>query len=72
MLSLQIQKWSVFSTKWYQEYIHLAGGMKTPRICHVDVKSIVGHVLMIPYNKEKDSYIQIWDKSLWGNEFYEC
>ena len=29
------------------------------QICHLDVKLIVGHVLMIPYNKEKDSYIQI-------------
>ena len=62
------KKGSVFSTLWKQEYVDHGHG-KMPRICHVNVKSIVGHVLMVPSDTDEGTYHQIWDKQFWADEF---
>ena len=63
------ERGSVFSTTWKQEYVSTESGNIIPRICCVDVKSIVRHVLMIPSNPFDGTYYQVWDKCHWGEEF---
>ena len=63
---------SVFSTKWQQSYVYLAGSRKTPNIQLVDVNAIVRHCLMVPHDVSQSGYHEIWCKELWGNEFNDC
>ena len=61
----KFSKGSVFSTKWKQEYIYHKSQKKVPRICHINVDAIVGHAVMIPSDKKKGTYHQIWERCYW-------
>ena len=38
-------------------------------LCHIDMEAMIGLLLMIPTNELHDTYHQIWERDLWGNEF---
>ena len=64
-------KSSIFTTSWKQAYVYSTRGEKRPYICHVDMKSIVRPILMIPHEDDEGLvYDEVWDPTLWANEFF--
>ena len=67
----QFSRDSIFSTKWKKSYINKGRNQKVPYICHVDAEAIVRQCLVIPDSYEDVTYChEIWDRSLWGDEFF--
>ena len=61
---------SIFSTSCKQAYGYSSRSEKHPYICHVDMESIVRPILMIPReDNEGIVYDEIWDPTLWADEF---
>jgi len=61
---------SFITTRWKQEYTYI-GRQKRPFLQAIDLDSIVRHCLMIPYNTNRDEYVELWSKELWGDEFLD-
>ena len=64
---------TLFSTRWYPSWIYDSQtGEKRQEILLVDVDSIVRNCLVIPHDSKEQSYIEIWDRELWGKAFHKC
>ena len=68
---------SKFLTTWEPAFVwKRQPGKSRPRkvrhVCLVDVDSIVRHCLIIPYDDNHTSYLEVWARDLWGDQFHVC
>ena len=67
----QACKDSIFTTRWKQEFIYTDNNKKHLSIVGVDLNAVVRHCLLIPYDKAKDEYIEVWSRDLWADQFLD-
>jgi len=66
----QNSKHDIIFNKWSQEYVY-TGRQKKISIQAVDLNSLVRHCLMIPYNDDREEYIEVWSRELWADQFLD-
>ena len=69
--NFSFERGSIFSTKWKSAVIYRSHS-RHAYLYHVDVSNIVRPCLMIPKDPSDPftDYEEIWEKSLWANEFF--